>query len=166
MNEIRICGNYWYNQYILITDKSVFGKKHIAPFFINGVKFYSIAHYIITAKAKFFNDEETFNVLVSPAGHKCYKKYNKPKGYNPEEWDTARFDIALEGILNKFEQNPELKKYFLELPEDHSLVLTGKYENRWGIGMDINDPHTTTRIFWGGRNIYGNALSYYRDNYV
>jgi ribA/ribD-fused uncharacterized protein len=165
MEGVYLRKEFFYSQYIFFDNKdSIFGRLHNADFIINGIKFTTVEHYIYAAKAKFFGDREMFNFLTT-SNHKIkYKRLNKPLNYDAKTWDDVRFDIAFEGVRNKFEQNPSLKSAFLELPKDYEFALLGAFDKKWATGMEITNPQIMDRRKWTGHNIYGRVINFYKHN--
>lgn len=81
----------------------------------------------------------------------------KVKGYVDADWAGVRYGVVVEGVLAKFQQNPELKEILLSTGE---LVLceAKKGEKIWGIDIDVTDPKVANQANWNGENLLGKAL--------
>lgn len=81
-----------------------------------------------------------------------------------ECWEEERHDILLSGLLAKFRQNNELRKYLLS-SEDRQLGEASR--NRvWGIGLTLADKERLNTKLWNGGNLLGKTLMEVRQALV
>jgi ribA/ribD-fused uncharacterized protein len=79
------------------------------------------------------------------------------KNYDDDKWAAVRFDIMVEGLYEKFNQNPQLKKALLDT-EGTELVEANPNDRIWGIGLTENDPRALSKETWLGQNLLGKVL--------
>jgi len=135
-----------------------------SPFVVNNITYTTAEHWMMTEKARLFNDSEIeAQIINSTVPGQVKELGRKIKGFDEEVWMNSRFDIVVAGNLHKFLQNEALKEYLLNTHE-RLLVEASPVDNIWGIGLskeskDIENPNT-----WRGTNLLGFALMEVRDN--
>ena len=83
-------------------------------------------------------------------------------GFNPETWESNRFDIVVAANMAKFSTHSELKDYLLNTG-DRILVEASPVDSIWGIGLAEDDPACENPNLWKGSNLLGFALMAVRD---
>jgi ribA/ribD-fused uncharacterized protein len=109
-------------------------------------------------KAMLFGDWDIADQILAtdnPAKHKDLGRL--VKNYDDDIWAEVRFDIMVEGLYEKFNQNPELKRALLET-RGTELVETNPNDRIWGIGLAASDPRAQLEETWLGQNLLGKVL--------
>lgn len=139
---------------------------YISNFVVDGITYCCMEQYMMSEKAKLFNDKEMYNKIMNETDQKTIKYYGRlVNGFNSKIWDKHKCDIIIKGNFHKFSQNEELKNYLLST-KDSILVEASPFDTVWGIGMsrhidDAKDPKK-----WKGRNLLGFCLMEVRDMLV
>lgn len=126
-------------------------------FEIDSIKYNTSEQYMMYQKALFFNDIDIANKILKEKNPKYQKKLGREvKNFNIDKWNNVKYDIVKKGILEKFKQNPELKKYLLKY-KGYKFVETSPYDRIWGIGFLELD--TIKNIDKWGENLLGQILT-------
>lgn len=144
-------------------DKSCFSNWYPAAFKVGEHVYPTAEHYMMAAKARLFGDDEIFEQVFasdSPADAKSLGR--KIRGFDESKWLENRFDIVVAGNLEKFSQNPDLKRFLVSTGTD-ILAEASPVDQIWGIGLasdadEIGDPKR-----WKGLNLLGFALMEVRE---
>jgi predicted NAD-dependent protein-ADP-ribosyltransferase YbiA (DUF1768 family) len=159
---------------------------HPAKFEKNGITFFSSEQFMMYQKALFFGDKATENLILAKNEHPLAKDFmngkidaqtilksswqewntlqssvkalgKKVKHYDNEKWGQNRFRLVAEGVLAKFQQNEDLRKYLLNTGND-ILVEASPTDEIWGIGLSESDAKVTPPERWKGQNLLGKVL--------
>lgn len=144
-------------------DKSCFSQWYPAKFEIAGQIFLTAEHYMMAEKAKLFNDEQNYQLILavkSPAQAKALGR--EVKNFNDVVWQNNRFNIVVHANLAKFSQNPALKDFLLKT-DQRILVEASPVDKVWGIGLAEDHEFAKLPIKWRGLNLLGFALMKVRD---
>jgi ribA/ribD-fused uncharacterized protein len=144
-------------------SKSCFSQWWISSFTVDGIEYKTAEHWMMAKKAELFNDKETMEKIIkanSPAEAK--KLGREVKNYIDETWLKNRYKIVVEGNLNKFGLNPELKDFLLKTGQ-RILVEASPLDPIWGIGLAEDNPDINFPEKWKGLNLLGFALMEVRD---
>jgi len=131
----------------------------ISPFEEFGETFTGAEQFMMAAKAKVFNDEESYNAIMmanTPAEQKLLGK--RVKGFDKDTWDAIARDYVTLGNVNKFEQNPDFYR-FLEDHKDKYFVEASPYDKIWGIGLAEYSPLIHDESTWKGLNWLGECIN-------
>lgn len=145
------------------TGKFVFSQWYPSPFVADKVIYKTAEHWMMAAKARLFNDNESLEKILQCDTPKAAKALGrKVKGFDPVTWETNCYGIVIEGNKLKFSQNNGFKNYLLATG-DKVIVEASPVDTIWGIGLtedskQANNPHS-----WRGRNLLGFALMEVRD---
>lgn len=108
-------------------------------FTVDGVRYRSAEHFMMTAKAKLFGDEEIAARIPLARHPKEAKELGRPaRGFDEQRWAQRRFDLVVAGNVAKFGQNPELREYLLATG-DRVLVEASPRDRIWGIGLGASN---------------------------
>ena len=145
------------------TDKAVFSQWYPAPFEIDGIRYVTAEHYMMTEKAKLFGADDIRRQIIASAHPKKAKDLGRQViGFKDNIWDAHRFDIVYKGNYAKFSQHPDLKRFLLGTGS-RILVEASPVDTIWGIGLAQDDPHVQNPLQWRGLNLLGFALMKVRD---
>ena len=84
------------------------------------------------------------------------------KNYDDDIWAEVRFDIMVEGLYEKFNQNPQLKNALLDTVGTR-MVEASPFDRIWGIGLTASDPLAQNEETWLGQNLLGKVLDEVRE---
>ena len=152
-------------------DKTVFYSRNSilsnfyqhAPFKIDGISYNCTEQYIQNAKALLFEDETTAHKIMKTADpFEQYKLGQQVKGFKDQQWMEKAENIVLKANTAKYTQNLEARRV---------LIATGKNKlgeatenQRWGIGMRLENANVMNIEYWTGRNLFGKILEQVREN--
>jgi hypothetical protein len=135
-----------------------FSNWYPSKFSVDGVTFNCGEQYMMYMKAITFEDHEIAKQIMKtddPAKQKALGRL--VKNYDDNYWSVIRFDLVKKGLIEKFKQNPELKKYLLDR-KDKIIVEASPYDRIWGIGYDQYDPNILEQKDNWGQNLLGKVL--------
>lgn len=136
---------------------------YIIPFTIEDITYNCCEQYMMSEKAKFFNDMETNDLIMNAFEPKDQKKLGREvKNFNEVEWNNVADEIVFKANLAKFSQNPDLKKKLLETGTK-IFVECSPYDKIWGNGLNITDTLNTHPDNWLGTNRLGKAIMRVRE---
>ncbi|PCJ96814.1 MAG: GTP cyclohydrolase [Hyphomicrobiales bacterium] len=149
-------------EYIFFTGGTYSNWCH-SPFQINGIRFDCVEQYMMYEKAMLFDDIEAANMIMRTLNPSRQKAIGRSvRNYNETVWASKRFEIVLEGILQKFLQNKHMKEELLLSGNKH-IVEAAPWDNIWGIGMADSHPDILDESKWRGKNLLGKAIMVVRD---
>ncbi|MFI5709556.1 NADAR family protein [Kribbella sp. NPDC051620] len=139
-------------------DASCLSQWYHAPFTVDGVRYPTAEHWMMAAKARLFNDEDSVRRILA-AGHPQQAKAlgREVAGFSTETWHDRRVELVAEGNLHKFRQNQPLLDY-LRTTGKRVLVEASPVDRIWGIGLAADDPRAEHPAQWRGLNLLGFAL--------
>ena len=115
--------------------------------------FYSAEHYMMWAKAKLFNDEESARMILrEPDPKKVKAMGRKVKKFDEDLWNKEKFEIVVTGNFHKFKQNPEIKKELFKY-KDCIFVEGSPYDKIWGVGLHFKSKEIENPNNWKGENL-------------
>lgn len=134
-----------------------------AGFEINGVFYPTAEHYMMSEKARLFDDDVALEKILASRPPGDAKILGRTvKNYQDTIWKQHRFDIVIRGNHAKFSQNPELKTFLLNT-HNKILVEASPRDRIWGIGMGKTNPDALNPSKWRGMNLLGFALMSVRN---
>lgn len=134
-----------------------------SEFTLGGVHYNCMEQYMMAEKALTFGDEEVRQKILASPFPKAQKEFGrKVRGYNDAFWSAVRYDIVRTGSIEKYGQNPDLKKLLLD-SGSLTLVEASPYDCIWGIGLSQEHPDAATPSRWRGENLLGKVLGEVRD---
>lgn len=127
-------------------------------FTVDGVTYRSAEHFMMTAKALLFGDDETAaRILAAPHPGAAKALGRQVRGFDEQRWAERRFDLVVTGNMAKFGQHPDLREYLLGTGS-RVLVEASPLDRIWGIGLAADDERATSPEHWPGLNLLGFAL--------
>jgi hypothetical protein len=133
------------------------------PFSVNGTAYSTMEKYWMCSKAKYFEDEDTYNKLITMDNPVLIKRLAKNIHHmDNHKWRAECEPIILKGLRAKFTQCQRAKE---------SLLATGQLElaectahcDHWATGLNINSDNLLQRP-WPGANRMGQLLMTVRDD--
>lgn len=76
-------------------------------------------------------------------------------------WANQRRDILFDGLMAKFQQNDELKRYLLSSRQ--RKLGEASRNKEWGIGLTLADYGRLNPMNWLGENLLGTTLMEVRN---
>ena len=141
-----------------MVDESCLSQWYPSPFVADGMTYHTAEQYMMTQKAKLFDDSEIFNRIMESSSPEEYKSLGRlVKRYDDSAWDANRFKIVIDGNRYKFAQNKSLLQYLLSTG-DRVLVEASSDDCIWGIGLSMDHPDCYDPHKWQGKNLLGFAL--------
>ena len=124
--------------------------------------FHCTEQYIQHKKAKFFNDRPiALKIMASESAIECMQLARNIKNYDTTKWNEVAESECLEGILEKFTQNPTLNKVLQNT--GNKTIAESCYDWVWGTGVHLHSPDALNTDQWIGENIMGRILAIVRE---
>ena len=125
--------------------------------------FYNSEQAYMWEKALKFNDYETADqILEYGSDPRTAKKLGKSvKDFSDKIWDQYKFDIMYDINMEKYKQNPDLKK---TISENSNFAEASPYDLVWGVGFREDDPLILDSKNWKGENLLGKVLDKVKNN--
>ncbi len=134
-----------------------------APFILDGNKFNRSEQFIQFSKAMLFKDTHTAKLTLAAGTPEEQKALGrKVANFKKDEWNTMALGLLQRGIVQKFDQNAEMKKVLLETG-DTEIVECNAKDSLFGIGLGMSNPEKSDRSKWKGKNLMGQLLKNARD---
>jgi ribA/ribD-fused uncharacterized protein len=139
-------------------DNSCLSQWYSAPFLVDGVRYATAEHWMMAGKARLFGDTAAEAAVIA-AGHPQQAKAigREVRGFDTEVWNRHRFELVVDGNVQKFGQNEALKSYLLGTGS-RVLVEASPVDRIWGIGLAATDDRAEHPAQWRGLNLLGFAL--------
>lgn len=146
-----------------VIDKSCLSQWYPSLFVYKGFCYQNAEQFMMHMKAKMFKDEETASLILKATTPKEMKDLGRQvKNFLEVDWIEFRELIVKRGTIEKFNQNPDLKKYLLSTSGKY-LVEASPYDKIWGIGIDPEKAKKTPINQWKGLNLLGQILTEVRE---
>ena len=114
-------------------------------------------------KAVTFGDTEAAAAILSTDNPGKIKALGRAVlGYSDTVWNGIRQIVVYKGLLEKFRQNPDLKRQLLAT-HPHTLAECALRDSIWGIGMTMHDEYRFEPDLWQGQNLLGFTLMMVRE---
>ena len=122
------------------------------------ITYYYCEQYMMAKKAKLFNDEKVYDMIMSEEYPSVQKELGRMvSNYNQDVWDKHKFDIVVNANYLKFTQDETLKELLLDTG-DKTIVEASPYDTIWGIGLSCDDDKILDESNWQGENLLGKAI--------
>ena len=116
------------------------------------------------AKALLFGDDDAAAAIMRSSSPAAQKKVGRRvRGFDERRWAQARYDVVLEAVRAKFDQNPSLREALLSEPRDALFAEASPRDKIWGIGLAASSPGAADPARWKGANLLGTAITAVRD---
>ena len=144
-------------------NRTPFSNWYPSIFTHNGIKFSRGEQYMMYRKAILFGDTNIAHAILLTGNPKEQKDLGRMvANYDDDTWAAQRVDIMVEGLYEKFNQNPKLREALLSTG-DTILVEASPVDKIWGIGLAEDHPDATNPDKWRGQNLLGITLMRVRD---
>lgn len=137
---------------------SCFSNWTSSPFTVLGVRYESGEQYLMSEKARLFNDTQIYSQIMASSSPRVHKDLGRRvRNFDHGRWERHREDIMLTGAYAKFAQNPILRQHLLSTG-DRVLAEASPVDPLWGIGISAHHPDASFPSRWTGRNLLGKTL--------
>lgn len=143
---------------------SPFSNFYIINFCIDGINFNCSEQAFMYYKAKLFEDHNSMDLILnekSPVNQKILGR--QVKNFNHNVWNGNCSKIVTTILEYKFTSNNDMTKVLLDT-QYKMIVEANKFDCKWGIGLDINNPDILHLDRWKGKNLLGICLMFARKN--
>lgn len=131
---------------------------YLSDFYMGGIQYSSMEQYMMYQKALLFDDMEIAEQIMDTANMGKIKALGRAvKNYEDVLWNGMRQLIVYQGLLEKFQQNMELKERLLAT-QNHILAECAVQDRIWGIGLSMKDERRFDPDQWKGQNLLGFSL--------
>lgn len=130
----------------------------------NGVYYFCMEQYIMKKKQETFDPDnaDIADKIMRERDPARIKQYGRRvANFNNDVWAQARVQVAYDGILLKFTQNPRLRRDLLST-NDQVLYEASANDAIWGIGFNATDALRVDKSQYG-ENLLGKTLMRVRD---
>lgn len=136
---------------------------YLSDFYTGNVQYSSMEQYMMHQKALLFNDRDIAEQILNTSNVGKIKALGRSvKNYEDIMWNGMRQIIVYQGLLEKFQQNEEIKRMLLATQSD-ILAECAVQDKIWGIGLSMKDERRLDIKEWKGQNLLGFALMKVRD---
>jgi len=128
----------------------------------DGIQYICSEQYFMYHKCKTFDPDNNIllqTILTEKSAAKIKQYGRKIKNYNDTIWKEKRYNIMLDALRLKFNQNEIIKKNLLET-KPKILYEASKNDKIWGIGFYDKDAIDKSKF---GTNLLGKALMEIRN---
>ena len=131
---------------------------YLSEFTIDDIAFSSMEQYMMYEKAILFHDQETAKKILQKDNVAEIKALGRiVQNFDDTVWVKSREEIVYKGVLEKFRQNPELRKR-LERTGEEIIAECAVKDRIWGIGLSMKDEDRFCVERWNGQNLLGKIL--------
>ena len=121
-------------------ELSPYSNFHPSPFTINNHAFHSAEQWIQYQKCLMFGDSYTVNlILKSESALEAKRLSYKINRVDYTRWNTDGFEVCLDGLKEKFNQNPLLKSMLATTKP--KLLVEASTDKVWGTGVRLRDTN-------------------------
>ena len=138
---------------------------HHSKFKINNHTYHSSEQWIQFQKAMLFGDSFTANQILSCNTPLEAKQLGYDvNGFDAKKWPKDGYSICLDGIKEKFIQNPPL----LQMLKSTSpkLIVEASMDKQWGTGVHLHSVNALKRESWNGNSWMSQMLNEIRSENI
>ena len=123
---------------------------HPSPFVLYDQEYHCSKQFIQEAKAKYFNDAETYKKLRNTkTGLECKIIAKQTKNFNGKKWEQVAKDICKPGIKQKFQVNQRPRSLLLDHTKN-KLIIECTKDMLWGTGVPLENEKCLDSSMWRG----------------
>lgn len=153
------------NQQVVVFfgKESRFSNHHPSKFTIQETTYSSVEQYLADKRATLADRQDLRDkAMASDNPVEAKRVLNALHGDNSDDqWAYKRRDVLFDGLMAKFQQNEDLKKYLLS--SDQRRLGEASRNKTWGIGLTLSDNGRLNPRNWTGDNLLGTTLMEVRD---
>jgi ribA/ribD-fused uncharacterized protein len=143
--------------------KFCFSQWFESHFVVENITYKTSEHWMMAQKAKLFNDQSTFNKIISCDKPGEAKELGRQVvNFDAEIWEKNRFEIVKTGNVYKFTQNNKIGEYLVKTG-NRILVEASPVDIIWGNGLSYDSKDIENVSEWRGLNLLGFALMEVRE---
>ena len=159
LNEQNFIGFYHENE-----EYGCFSNWYPSEFEYAGKKYANIEQYMMYQKMRTFSQYDIADKIMETSDPSECKKLGRSHidNWNGELWDKISYAVVKRGIKAKFFQNKDLLEKLL-YTGGALLAECAPNDNKWGIGIAIDDDRRFDVNEWTGQNLLGRILMDVRD---
>lgn len=140
-----------------------FGQWSMVPLDIDGTVYCCNEQYMMSQKARLFNDHETYDKIMDTQNPKDHKTLGRAvKNFDADKWNEACRQIVYRANYAKFTQHPKLQDRLLATGSK-MICEASATDAIWGIGLEAKKAVKIDPSRWTGTNWLGIALMQVRD---
>jgi ribA/ribD-fused uncharacterized protein len=110
------------------------------------------------------NNTSLLNKIMTETNPGKIKHFGKQvKNFVPEIWEDRRFNIMIEALALKIQQNKDILAKLINTG-NKTLYEAAPNDRIWGIGFSVKDAPKANKNFYG-ENLLGKALMEIRKHY-
>jgi ribA/ribD-fused uncharacterized protein len=144
-------------------SKGCFSQWQESYFRVNDYEYNCAEQYMMGQKALLFNDEETFERILSAVNPREIKSLGREvKNFDSKTWDEEKYSIVLNGNFYKFTQNTAMMEILVSTGSK-ILVEASPLDKIWGVGIAEDNENICNPNYWKGKNLLGFALMELRE---
>ena len=130
---------------------------HPSPFMMYNQEYHCSKQYIQEAKAKYFNNIETYDKLPNTkTGLECKIIAKQTKNFNGKKWEQVAKDICKPGIKQKFQMNHKPRHMLLDHTKN-KLIIECTKDMLWGTGVLLDNEKCLDSSMWKGHGTKNRA---------
>ena len=127
------------------------------PITIGAKEYFSTEQFYQATKAKFFNDDVSYNKIISESDPtKIYTLGKRIRNCDETIWDAKADAVLYEANMAKFQQNTSAREFLLSTEDD--TIGEATTNPIFGIGKHISDSMALIETEWTGKNRFGKVL--------
>jgi len=131
---------------------------YLSNFCVDNIQYSSIEQYMMHQKAVLFDDREIAKQILDTTNVGKIKALGRSvRNYEDILWNGMRQLIVYQGLLEKFQQNIELREKLLGT-QNNILAECAVQDRIWGIGLSMKDERRFNLDEWQGQNLLGFSL--------
>lgn len=136
---------------------------YLSDFSSDNIQYSSMEQYMMHQKALLFNDSDIAEQILTTDNVGKIKALGRSvRNYEDIIWNGMRQIIVYQGLIEKFQQNEELKRKLLATQSD-ILAECAVQDKIWGIGLSMKDERRLDIKEWKGQNLLGFSLMNVRE---
>ena len=139
-----------------------FSNFHPCHFTINQQPFHCTEQFLQYQKALMFGDSVTANQILQ-----CENAFEAKRlgyhinGFNMKRWANNRYNLCLDGIRAKFQQNNNL--IMMLKSNTPKTIVEAKTDKLWGTGIGLHDHQTLNPEKWYSKGLMSTMLMEIQD---
>lgn len=136
----------------------IYSNWYPSDFELEGLRFNCGEQWMMYSKARLFGDSEIAEKILQEQHPRRQKLLGRQvRGFDAAIWEAQCQELVFTGLLEKFRQNPSLRKALLSTGE--TLLVEASPDDRiWGIGFEENETQALDPAQWQGQNLLGIVL--------